>query len=234
MSIKIKDLPETERPYEKLELYGEKSLSDAELLAIIIKSGTKGETSVQIAQRILKLGKNEDISFLKDLGLKQLMDIKGIGKVKAIQIKACCELAIRMSRPADYRKVKIKGPEDVAKMLYGEFINSKREVAKVLLLDNSNMILKIQDIALGGSNFVNVDIKEVISLAIGVGALKIILVHNHPTGNSKPSNADVKFTEKLYTALSYFDIDLLDHIVIGNMEYTSVYQYVQELKNKDV
>ena len=234
MTIRIKDLPNTERPYEKFELYGEKSLSNAELLAIIIKSGTKGETSVEIAQKILKLGENEDISFIKDLSIKDLMKVKGIGKVKAIQIKACAELAIRMSRPTDYRKVKIKGPGDVAKMLYGELSHMKREIVKVLLLDNGNNILKILDISVGGSNFVNVDIKEIVRSALGVGAIKLILVHNHPTGNSKPSEADIKFTDKLYMALSYFDIDLLDHVVIGNMEYTSVYSYVQKLEDKDV
>ena len=100
MSIKIKELPEMERPYEKLELYGAKRLSNAELLAIIIKTGTKEETSVQLAQKILNLGNaNKNLNFLRDLELEDFMQIKGIGKVKAIQLKAVCELAVRMSMP---------------------------------------------------------------------------------------------------------------------------------------
>ena len=108
--MKIKELPETERPYEKLELYGEKALSNAELLAIIIKTGTKEETSVAIAQRLLSLNKNFDsnnLNFLRDLSIDEFMQIKGIGKIKAIQIKAVCELAVRMSRPTNYKQIQI-------------------------------------------------------------------------------------------------------------------------------
>lgn len=100
MTIKIKELPSAERPYEKLELYGEKNLSNAELLAIIIKSGTKEETSVQLAQKILKLNENakeDNLNFLRNISIEELMQIKGIGKVKAIQLKAVCELGVRMS-----------------------------------------------------------------------------------------------------------------------------------------
>ena len=108
--MKMKELPKAERPYEKLELFGEKVLSNAELLAIIIKSGTKEETSVQVAQKILKLNNNygdDSLNFLRDLSLQELMEIKGIGKVKAIQLKAICELAIRMIKPSNYLETKI-------------------------------------------------------------------------------------------------------------------------------
>ena len=108
MSIKIKELPELERPYEKLELKGEKALSNAELLAIIIKTGTKKETSVELAQRLLKLNDTKigDLNYLQSLTLEELMKIKGIGRVKAIQIKAVCELAIRMFQTMEYKKTK--------------------------------------------------------------------------------------------------------------------------------
>ena len=117
MSLKIKELPEAERPYEKLELYGEKALSNAELLAIIIKTGTKSETSVQIAQKILNLNYDPqagDLNFLKNISLQELMQIKGIGRVKAIQLKAICELSIRMSKPSNYKKIKICSTKDLA------------------------------------------------------------------------------------------------------------------------
>ena len=110
MSIKIKELPELERPYEKLEIYGEKTLSNAELLAIIIKTGTKEETSVQLAQRLLNLNNSqeEDLNFLQNLSIEELTQIKGIGKVKAIQLKAIGELAVRMFKTSNYKKVTIK------------------------------------------------------------------------------------------------------------------------------
>ena len=156
MSIKMKELPITERPYEKLELYGEKQLSNAELLAIIIKSGTKEETSVQLAQKLLKLNDSnnmDDLNFLRELSIEEFMQIKGIGKVKAIQLKAICELAIRMSKPSNYKKIKIKRPDDVAKILINELRFEKREIAKVIILNNKNEIIKMLDISLRRSQF---------------------------------------------------------------------------------
>ena len=138
MSLKIKELPETERPYEKLELYGEKALSNAELLAIIIKTGTKSETSVQIAQKILNLNYEPqagDLNFLKNISLQELMQIKGIGRVKAIQLKAICELSIRMSKPSNYKKIKICSTKDLADLVIEEMRFEKRELVKLFLLN---------------------------------------------------------------------------------------------------
>ena len=145
MSLKIKELPEAERPYEKLELYGEKALSNAELLAIIIKTGTKSETSVQIAQKILNLNYDPqagDLNFLKNISLQELMQIKGIGRVKAIQLKAICELSIRMSKPSNYKKIKICSTKDLADLVIEEMRFEKRELVKLFLLNVKNEILK--------------------------------------------------------------------------------------------
>ncbi len=150
MSLKIKELPETERPYEKLELYGEKNLSNAELLAIIIKSGTKDETSVQIAQKILSLNYDPqmgDLNFLKNVSMQELMQINGIGRVKAIQIKAVCELAIRMSKPSNYKKMQITSTEHMAKLVMEELRFEKKEYVKLFLLNTKNEILKKVDVA---------------------------------------------------------------------------------------
>lgn len=240
MSLKIKELPETERPYEKLELYGEKVLSNAELLAIIIKTGTKSETSVQIAQKILSLNYDPqagDLNFLKNMSLQELMQIKGIGRVKAIQLKAICELAIRMSKPSNYKKVQVKSTEQLANLILEDLRFEKREIVKLFLLNSKNEILKVLDIALGGTNFANVSIKDIIGEALKIKAPKIILAHNHPTGDPTPSNMDINFTDKLYNASKMFDIELLDHIVIGNRSFKSVFVETQELiKNikKDV
>lgn len=225
MSITIKELPELERPYEKLELYGEKALSNAELLAIIIKTGTKKETSVQIAQKLLKLNTTEEdnLEYLHNLSIEELVQIKGIGKVKAIQIKAVCELSLRMSKPSNYKKIYVKEPYDVAKILMSELRFQKREIAKVVVLNNKNQILKIKDIAFGGSNFANLSIKDILVEPIIMKAPKIILVHNHPSGDSTPSKQDIEFTNNLYESASIFDIQLIDHLVIGNMNYTSIF-----------
>lgn len=182
----IKELPEIERPYEKLELYGEKSLSNAELLAIIIKTGTKQYTSVDIAREILKLNDCQNsgtLNFLRELTIEELVKIKGLGKIKAIQIKAVCELANRMNQPLNYQKIKIKEPNDIVKILMNQMQYEKIEIAKVVLLDTKCNILKIKDVAVGGKNFVNIGMKEVLTEAVKITAPKIILVHNHPSRN---------------------------------------------------
>lgn len=235
MSLKIKELPIGERPYEKLELFGEKSLSNAELLAIIIKSGTKEETSIELAQKILKLNNNsneDELNFLRDLSLEELMNIKGIGKVKAIQLKAVCELSIRMNKPTDYKKIKIKEPYDIAKILMHDLRFLKREIVKVVILNNKNVILKILDVSLGGTNFAKIEVKDILGEVVKMQAPKIILVHNHPSGDSTPSKSDIQITDRIYEASNLLGIELLDHIVIGNMEYTSIFtQKVKEQKH---
>lgn len=225
MAIKIKQLPESERPYEKLELYGERNLSNAELFAIIIKSGRKDATSVEIANEILKLNKNinnDDLNFLREVSIEELMQIKGIGKVKAIQIKAVCEISNRMNKPSNYKKIQIREPKDVAKVLMNDLRFEKIEIAKIIILDNKNNILKIKKIATGSSNFVNLNIRSILSEAIKMNAPKIILVHNHPSGDSTPSKQDYELTSKIEQASKMLGVELLDHIVIGNMEYTSI------------
>lgn len=223
--MKIKELPEVERPYEKLELYGEKALSNAELLAIIIKSGTKEKTSIEIANEILNLNKNHDkgdINFLQDFSLEELKNIKGIGRVKAIQIKAMCELAGRMSKPSNYRKIQIKGPNDIANLLMNDLRFEKREIVKIVIINNKNIVLKILDVAIGAGNCSNLNIRYILSETIKMNAPKIILVHNHPSGDPTPTKQDIIVTEKLKEAAELLKIELLDHIVIGNMRYKSI------------
>ena len=230
--MKIKDLPYAERPYEKLELYGEKSLSNAELLAIIIKSGTKEETSITVAQRILRLNDNENISslgFLRELSIEELMKINGIGKIKALQIKAVCEIATRMERPMNYKQIQIKSPKDVADLLMSELKLLKREIVKIVILNSKNFIERISDISLGGTNFANISIRDVLNEVIKMQAPKFLIVHNHPSGDSKPSKKDVEFTNKLYEVAEIIGIELVDHIVIGDMNYTSIFE--QNVKN---
>ena len=225
MPIKMKELPETERPYEKLEQYGAKSLSNAELLAIIIKTGTKEETAVGLAQQILKLNtaKENNLKFLMDLTVEEFMKIKGIGKVKAIQLKAVSELATRINVVENYKEKIILQPRDIAVTLMEKMRFEKQEILKVALLNNKNKLIKIKDIAKGGGNFVVATIKSVLNEAVKIEAAKIILIHNHPTGDPTPSLQDIKFTQNVEQASKILGIQLLDHIVIGNTDYVSIF-----------
>ena len=222
----IKKLPSTERPYEKAQMYGIENLSNSELLAIIIKNGTKEETSVQVAQKILKLGMSdmgEDLAFLKSATLEELMQIKGIGKVKAIQLKAICELAKRMSSPINILKIKIKSGQDVANMFMEELRYEKREIVKIIILNTKNNIIKIEDVAVGGVDFVNVSPKDILTEVIKVNAPKMIIIHNHPSGDPTPSRADIEITNRIYACCELFQIKLLDHIVIGDGKFESIF-----------
>lgn len=237
MSITMKELPISERPYEKMEMYGEETLSNAELLAIIIKSGTKEESSVMLAQKILSLGKEknckqDNLTFLQELSIEEFMQIRGIGKVKAIQLKAVCELAKRISKPMNTNQIQIKTPHDIANLVMNELKTEKREIVKVAILNSRNIIIKIQTISLGSTNSAHVEPKDILSEAIKRGAPKIILIHNHPSGNSSPSENDINFTKRIEQAAKILGIELIDHIVIGNNCYTSIKAFITERKNK--
>ena len=221
----IKKLPISERPYEKMQMYGSENLSNSELLAIIIKTGTNEKTSVELAQEILKLGSQDrnDLHFLQDLSIEEFMQIKGIGKVKAIQLKAVCELTKRMSRPIQNMNIKIRIPLDVAKLLMNELKFEKREKVKVLMLNTKNILLKIVDVSYGGTNSAIIEPKDILAEPIKMGAPKIILVHNHPSGDPKPSEQDLNLTKTVYKAGEMLGIQLIDHIVIGNEQYESIF-----------
>ena len=232
MNIKMKELPISERPYEKLETYGAETLTNSELLAIIIKTGTKDDTAVGLAQKILKLNEGtnkEDLSFLQDISITDFMKIKGIGKVKAIQLLAVCELAKRMNKPINKQYIKINNSNDVAKLLMNELRYEKREKAKLILLNSKNIILKIKDISYGGTNFAMIEPKEILNEAIKIGAPKMLLVHNHPSGDTTPSKSDFNMTDKIYEASELLGIQFLDHIIIGNNKFESVFGAKEEL-----
>lgn len=232
MSIKMKELPNAERPYEKLEQYGAKALTNAELLAIIIKTGTKEETAVGLAQQILKLNteKEDNLKFLVNLTIEEFTKIKGIGKVKAIQLKAVCELATRINTVSSYKLRKILCPKDIAEILIEKMRFEKQEILKVAMLNNKNQLIKIKDIAVGGGNFVTATIKNVLNEAVKIESAKIILIHNHPTGDPTPSKQDIEFTDKVEQASNILGIQLLDHVVIGNMDYISIFSIRDKLK----
>lgn len=231
MSIKLNDLPLSERPYEKLEMYGEKTLSNSELLAIIIKTGTKEETAVGLAQKILSLNtenKSNSLRFLEQTTIEELTKIKGIGKVKAIQIKAVCEIAKRMSRPINTKKVLIKEPKDVANLLTEELRYEKREILKVIMLNTKNIVQKIIDISVGATSKIYVEPKDILKEAIKMEVPKIIMVHNHPSGDVTPSIADIEMTNRVQKCAKLFGIQLIDHIIIGDGTFESILSKIHE------
>ena len=231
MTLKIKELPNSERPYEKLETYGEKYLSNAELLAIIIKTGTKDETAIGLAQKILLLlNEEENLSFLQNVSIAEFMKIKGIGKVKAIQLKAVCEFAKRMSRPFNFSNITIKCPEDVAKIFLDELRYEKREIVNVVLLNAKNIVQKVINITKGGVTFVSITPKEVLEEAVKMQIPKIILVHNHPSGDPTPSMEDLQTTRRIKDAAEILGIQLIDHIVIGNYKFESIFSKLKRMK----
>ncbi len=233
--MKMKELPPSERPYEKLEMYGAHTLSNAELLAIIIKSGTKEESSVHTAQKILSMkNKNSNsLRFIQDTSIEEFMRIKGIGKVKAIQLKALCEIAKRFSRPIDDTHIKITSPKDVANLFMDELRYEKREMVKVVILNTKNIMIKIVDICLGNGNFAIIKPRDALIDAIKMGAPKIILVHNHPSGDVNPSKSDIDFTKKLENAASMIGIKMLDHIIIGDSKFESIFYFIKNQKGKE-
>ncbi len=231
MPIKMKELPKGERPYEKLEQYGAEYLTNAELLAIIIKSGTKEETAVGLAQKVLKLNtqKEDNLRFLMNLTLEEITKIKGIGKVKAIQLKAICELAKRINAVSSYKEKQILCPKDIAEILMEKMQFEKQEILKVAILNNKNKLIRIKDIAIGGGNFVSTTIKSILNEAVKIEANKIILIHNHPTGDPTPSKQDIEFTKNVKKASEILGIQLLDHVVIGEGRYVSIFSVMQKL-----
>jgi len=222
----MKQLPEAERPYEKLKMYGEEKLSNAELLAIIIKCGTKDENSIDIANRVLLLTQN--LKGIKDVSIVDLMQIKGIGEVKAIQLKALCEITSRMSKNNNSISRRIKRPKDIAEILMEEMSFKKQEVIKAVILNTKNEILRIKDVSLGDISSATVSVKNILAENIRMQAPKIIIAHNHPSGDSTPSEADYNITKKIIKACDLLGIELLDHLVIGNGNYTSIMKKLHE------
>ena len=221
--MKLKEVPALERPYEKLEFYGEQKLSNSELLAIIIKTGNKDEGVLDLAQRILNMC-GDNLRVLQDLSINEFMKIKGIGKVKAIQLKAVCELAKRMGQPINARKIMIKSPEDVANLVMEELRYETKEQARVIILNIKNIVQKIVKVSQGGTNFAVIEPKEILEDAIKMGAPRIIMLHNHPSGDSTPSKSDYEVTDKIYECASMMGIELLDHIVIGDGNFQSIFR----------
>lgn len=225
-SYTIKDLPEDERPREKLYKYGPKALSNTELLAIIIRTGNRENTAIEISQKLLA-GKKEGIYFLSDTNIQEITKVKGIGKCKAAQILAAVELGKRVMSGTSKDKSRITSPSDIADILMLDMVHLKKEHFRIVMLDTKNQIIGIEDISIGSLNSSIVHPREVFKEAIARSSASIILVHNHPSGDPTPSKEDISITRRLSEGGEILGIKVLDHIIIGNKRYIS-------LKEKDI
>lgn len=202
-------------------------MTNSELLAIIIKTGKKNLSCLELAQNILKIPNNtsyiNELEYLSKKSINELKKFDGIGRVKAIQIKAVLEISKRLSRTNyEYDRMYIKSPRDVFNLLEYSYKNKNTEILKTILLDNSNKVISIITNSIGKINMVSSTIKEIFSEPLKQMASGIILVHNHPASNMVPSKQDINFTNQINEYAYIFGFSLLDHIIIGNGEYISL------------
>ena len=215
--VKLKKLPKQDRPREKLEKYGVKNLTNSELLALILRTGTKKQNVVELCQKMLDM---YNIKNLSQTTLNQLIEFHGIKKAKAAQVLATFELARRLASYSDHYET-IKSPFDVHKLLMPELRFLKKEKFIGLYLNSENKLVHEETISIGLFNQSLVGIREIFSPAITQGASHFILVHNHPSGNPRPSKEDIEVTNKIKKAAKLLNIEFTDHVIIGNKQFFS-------------
>ncbi len=212
---RIKDLPSDLRPREKLKKLGPRALTDEELLAIILGSGTKGMDVLNLAEEILKAGwKN-----LKNMDVSELEAFKGLGEAKACKVKALIELSERIRSPFSGRK--INSPEDAFELLLDKFPKTK-EALLALYMDVSHRVIDIETVAVGSLNRVFAEPRDILRRAVELSSCCLIVAHNHPAGSPEPSEDDMSFTQRLSRACEILGIELLDHLIIGEDRFFSM------------
>jgi DNA repair protein RadC len=220
MRYRITDLQKSERPRERLAKQGAESLSDAELLAILIRTGIQGENAVQIGSRLLNTF--DGLHGLRRAGYEEVRQQKGIGPAKAAQIKAAMELASRLNSLDTGEKYTIHSPKDAADYVIPNMYNLEKEELWVVILDTRNRVIKLEKLYRGSVNSSQVRVAELFSDAIKLNAAAIIVVHNHPSGDPTPSTEDISLTRSIVDAGSILDIEVLDHLIIGGKDHVSL------------
>lgn len=212
-----------ERPYEKCEQYGAENLTDMELLAVLLRTGTKGENSLQLAKRILHPDfAQEGILNIHQWSMEQLLEIKGIGSVKAIQILCLSELAKRLSKAEAQSGLNFSAPETIAQYYMEDMRHRKKEAMKLLLLNSKTKLIGESELSLGTVNTTLVSPREVFVEALRRNAVAVILLHNHPSGDPTPSKQDILITRRVTEAGRLIGVELLDHIIIGDNCFISL------------
>ena len=218
--LRMREVHEADRPRERFLRQGPESLSNQELLAILLRTGTKNESVLTLANRILV--QFEKLHALKHATVEEMMEIKGVGEAKAIQILAAIELGKRLAQKELDNKFTIRSPEDAANYLIPELAPLQQEHFVALYLNVKNQILHKQTIFVGSLNASIVHPREIFRVAIRRSAAAIIVAHNHPSGNPSPSPEDIDVTKRLIEAGQILGVDLLDHIIIGDHQFISL------------
>lgn len=219
----VKELPATERPYEKCEKYGPQVLSDAELLAVIIRTGSKNERSIDLAARVLNYNSaNPGLIGLNYMNMKELMSIRGIGRVKAIQLLCVTELSKRMAKQTRQDRMQFVNPELVANYYMEDLRHLQQEKVVLLMLDTKSKMIKEMEMTSGTVNASLLSPREIFLNALKYEAVNLILLHNHPSGDPTPSREDIHSTKRIREAGNLIGIKLMDHIIIGDNRYISL------------
>jgi len=216
----IKELPEGERPRERLEHYGPAALSVAELLAIILRTGTRDENVIRLAQRLITA--YGGLAGLARAPFSELVAIKGVGPAKATQLKAAFELGRRLLVAAPHERPMVKSPADAANLLMMEMGMLEQEHLRTVLLDSKNHVLKIHTVYIGSLNTAVLRVGELFREAVRLNCAALIVAHNHPSGDPTPSAEDVGVTRQIVEAGKLLNIDVLDHLVIGQQRWVSL------------
>ncbi len=219
--MKIKALPPSERPVEKTIVKGADALSNSELLAILLGSGTREKSAISLAEDVLS-GNGGGISCLAESSVQELMSINGIGRSKAARIVAAVELGKRISTEPRTKRIGVESSADIAGMFVEDMRYEKREIFKALLLNPRGEIISIETVSIGELTSTLVHPREVFSQAVRRSAAGIVFVHNHPSGNPEPSEEDIRTTERLIACGKLLGIVVIDHIVIGDGQYCSM------------
>jgi DNA repair protein RadC len=217
---KIKDLPAGDRPRERLARAGEGALSTAELLAIILRTGGRGESALGMARRLLARFKG--LAGLARASFAELVAERGLGAAKAAQLKAALEIGRRMLQADPEERTSLRSPADVAKLLMAEMGHLEQEHFRVLYLDTRNRVLGSETVYVGTLNASHARIAEIFREAVKRNCAAIIVAHNHPSGDPAPSPEDILVTRRLVEAGEMLDIEVLDHLVIGQQRYVSL------------
>ncbi len=231
----MKELPLSERPYELLESKGESALTDAQLLAILLKNGSNGETAVDLAVHLLSSVEengNDPLVTLCHQPLRALKEHHGIGRVKAIQIKAVCELAKRISSKKAKDRLCIEDPESLVQVYMEEMRYLSQEVIKAVYFNTKMELLGDRNLSYGTINQSLISPREVFMSAWELGAYSFILLHNHPSGNPEPSMNDILLTDRMRQAAKLIEIPMMDHIILGNGTYYSFKEHRDALTQK--
>lgn len=216
----IKHWSDADKPREKMLLKGKDSLSDAELIAILIGSGNRKESAVELSRRILR-SVSDNLAELSRLSVSDLMKFQGIGDAKAITIVAALELGKRRRSAEIIQRKSIRSSKEAFESVYALASDLSYEKFWIILLDQAQQILRIAEISEGGITGTVADPKKIFRLALETGATNLILCHNHPSGQLKPSQADTHLTQKIFSAGKLLDINVLDHIIVGRDDYFS-------------